>query len=162
MNDHLPPVLAAEDRPTSVEVARAELVSVCQLSGYATRHNGDMVRVKGHLLMAFEASFFFEPGCEGDTWVSFDDKRVKRLSPSGRLRFDDLLEAEHRKLPPGAIGQTDLEIAVVGRLDGTRPGQLRFGHLGRSASELTVFAIESVDLWHQRSAEPRPQSRGRL
>ena len=119
--------------------------------------------LKVTFFMAFEASFFFEPGCEGDTWVSFDDKRMKRLSPSARLRFDELREAEHHKLPPDAMGPIDFEIAVVGRLDGPRPGQLRFGHQGRSASELTVFAIESVDLWRRKSSEPpRPQSRGAL
>ena len=120
-NDHLPSVLAADDRPTSAEMARAELVSVCQLSAYATRHNGDVVRVKGHLLMAFEASFFFEPGCEGDTWVSFDDKRMKRLSPSARLRFDELREAEHHKLPPDAMGPIDLRLQWLAALTGPAP-----------------------------------------
>ena len=77
--------------------------------------------LKVTFFMAFEASFFFEPGCEGDTWVSFDDKRMKRLSPSARLRCDKLREAEHHKLPPDAMGPIDLRLQWLAALTGPAP-----------------------------------------
>ena len=150
----VPQVVSESEKPTLAELARAQTVSLCEFSALNGPHNGELVRVKGHYLQAFEASLLLDSVCDSErTWVSFsDNQRLARLSRSEALEaFNSILQEDRRLLPPGADGQSDLEVVFVGRLAGPTPSRHRFGHMGTAGSELIVHAIEHAERFHGRA-----------